>query len=124
MSINVLQLMNAVVSDCQSLLDESAHNERVRRYIDDLLNVAQFIRDELNLYVLPDGSVEVIPISSGGSYTRTPFAKFETHIYLMKKLNGSGTIELSNEQIERLESMDTTVKSVRKRLNEIWGLEN
>ena len=117
-----MELIDSVISDSQTLLEQLGQHERAQQRISDLLNAAQIIQAELKLYISADGSMDNIPRSSG-SYTRTPFAIFETGIYLSKKLSEHETIPLSNEQLECLERMDSKVKLVRGRLDEIWGLD-
>jgi hypothetical protein len=120
MFLNVVELMDSVITDARTLLDELGQNEKTRQRIDSLLNAAQAIRTELMQYASADGSIDNVPRSSG-YYTRTPFAVFETGIYLSKKLAERGIFPLDNQQLECLERMDSKVKSVRERLDDIWG---
>ena len=113
--------MESVIADAQTLLNELQQNEKARERVEILLNAAQFIRDEMRSYLLADGSLN-IAIAASGRYAAAPFAMIETNIYIIKKLSESGNT-LSASHLERLESMDAKVKSVRERLDEIWRTE-
>ena len=121
MSVNIIEQMDSVIADAQTLLNELADDALAQEYVNAVLNSALFIRDEMNLYLNPDGSAneKVIVL---GSYTRTTFSLIEAHAYIAKWQNTQGTITLSSLQLEQLESIVNKVNAVRRYLDEIWKI--
>jgi len=123
MSVNVRELMDLVIIDAQSLLDELVQDDLTRQYAERMLSASQFIRDEMDLYMSVDGRVDQGVIAKG-RYAAAPFAHIETNVYLANKLAASGRISLSANQLLQLEQMKIKVFKVREQLDEIWGVEN
>src|SRR5690242_12055621 len=72
MVANVLELIESIITDTQSLQDELGQDAQARQHVEKLLNAAHFIRDEMTLYRLGD-LINHVP-RSASNYAATPFS--------------------------------------------------
>ena len=122
MPINVIELMNSVITDAQTLVNELVQNEQTQRLSADLLKTAQYIRTELAMIFSDDGSLAIDPKITRHN-TRAPFGMISSSIYILKERAEREITVLSKARLERLEAIESKVEEVKNRLDELWTLE-
>lgn len=120
MTINVIELMDAVIVDTQELLDEIGENEKAQRYISAISNMAQKIRIELDLLFAADGSIKIDPKLTL-HYTQAPFAIISTNAYILRKRMESNTNSSNEITLTKLDKLERNVADVKYHLDQIWG---